>query len=59
MQKGLIECKDCRFWIPYVDEDPILGSKLSDFGLCFQFRSVNWFLRMHKDVVCEHGELKK
>jgi hypothetical protein len=59
MQEGLIQCKECQFWIPYVEEDPIVGSKLSDFGLCFQFRSVNWFSRMHKDVRCEHGKLKK
>jgi len=58
MREGLVECNECRFWIPYVEEDPILGPKLSDFGLCFQFRSVNWFLRTHKDACCGNGELK-
>jgi len=58
MQEGSIECKDCRFWIQYVEEDPIIGPRLSDYGLCFQSRSVNWFLPMHKDVRCGHGEVK-
>ena len=30
MQEGSIECKVCRFWIQYVEEDPILGPGLSD-----------------------------
>ena len=37
MKEGLIECRrSAGFWIPYIEEDPILGSKLSDFGLCLQ-----------------------
>ena len=59
MREGMVDCKECRFWIQYVEEDPNLGPKLSDFGLCGQARSVNWFLRMHKDGCCEHGEFKK
>ena len=59
MREGMVECKECRFWVQYVDEDPKLGPRLSDFGLCSQSRSVNWFLRMHKDGCCGHGELKK
>ena len=58
MQNGLIECKECRFWLQYVEEDPKLGYA-SDYGLCFKSRSVNWFLPMHKDVRCRDGELKK
>jgi len=59
MQEGSIECKDCRFWIRDIEDDPELGTRLSDFGLCFQFRSVNWFSRMYKDVRCEHGQIKR
>jgi len=59
MHDGLIECKECRFWIQYVQEDPILGPKFSDYGLCFKSRSVNWFLPMRKDMRCGDGELKK
>jgi hypothetical protein len=59
MQEGLVECKECRFWIQYVEEDPKLEPMLSDYGLCLQFRSVNWGLRMYRGGSCEHGELKK
>jgi len=59
MREGLVECKECKFWLQSVEEDPKLGPRLSDFGLCSQSRSVNWFLRMHKDGCCKHGELKK
>ncbi len=59
MREGLVECKECRFWLQSVDEDQELGPRLADFGLCSQSLSKNWFLRMHKDGCCEHGELKK
>ena len=58
MREGLVECKECKFWLQSVEEGPILELRLSDFGLCTQSRSVNWFLRMHKDGCCRHGELK-
>jgi hypothetical protein len=59
MQEDSIACKDCRSWVQYVEDDPELGPRMSDFGLCFHARSANWFLRVHKDVRCTHGELKK
>ena len=58
MREGMVECKECRFWVQYLEEDPKLGLRMSDFGLCIQFRSENWFLRMHKNECCGHGELK-
>ncbi len=58
MREGLIECKECRFWLQSVEEDLKLGPRMSDFGLCFRYRSVNWFRHMHKDTSCEAGELK-
>ena len=59
MREDLVECKKCRFWVQFVEEDSKFGTRLSDFGLCTQSRSVNWFLRMHKDGGCKHGELKR
>jgi len=59
MQERTIECKDCRFWVQHVKDDPKMGPRLSDFGLCFHASSVNWFLTMHKNVSCAHGELKR
>jgi len=58
MRNGFIECKECRFWVRFIEDDPMLGPRLSDVGLCLQVRSVNWFLRTHSDAGCEHGELK-
>jgi len=58
MREGMVECKECRFWLRGVEEDPELGPKMSDFGLCSQNRSPNWFLHMHKDGYCRYGELK-
>jgi len=59
MQKSSVVCKECRFWVQYVEDDPKLGTKMSDFGLCLQSRSVNWGLRMHQDTRCENGERKE
>ena len=59
MREGLVECRECRFWIPYVEEDPIVGPRLAAFGLCCQSRSENWLLSMRKDGCCVHGEKKK
>jgi len=59
MQEDLVECKECRFWVQFIEDDPILGPRLSDFGLCLQIHSVNWFLRTHRDAGCEHAEPKK
>jgi hypothetical protein len=59
MREGMVECRECRFWLQSVEEDPNLGPMLADFGLCCQSRSGNWFLRMHKDGCCGYGELKK
>lgn len=57
MREGLVECKECKFWLQSVEEDAKLGPKLSDFGLCSQYRSVHWFKHMHKDACCGAGEL--
>ena len=58
MQEGMVECKECRFWLQGVEGDAKLGPRMSEFGLCYQYRSENWFSRMHKDARCESGELK-
>ena len=59
MREGLVECKECRFWIQYVEEKEELKPMLSDFGLCLQSGADKWGLRTHKDMICEHGEPKK
>ena len=59
MREGMVECKECKFWLQLVEENPELGPCMSDFGLCCQYRSVNWLTHMHKDGCCMHGELKK
>jgi hypothetical protein len=59
MREGPVECKDCRFWLQKLEEDPKLESMMSDYGLCLQFRSVNWGMHMYRSGSCEYGELKK
>ena len=58
MREGLVECKECRFWIRFTEDELELKPGLMDFGLCHQFRSPNWLFRMQRDGSCEHGELK-
>jgi len=58
MREGLVECKECRFWIQGVEEDPKLGARLLDVGLCVQRKSINWLLNIHKYSSCRYGELK-
>jgi hypothetical protein len=58
MRQGLVECKSCRFWIQYTEEEQEPKPGLADIGLCHQFRSVKWLFRMHRDKFCGHGELR-
>jgi len=58
MREGLVECKGCRFWVQYTEEELELKPGRVDFGLCHQLRSPNWLFRMHRDGCCGHGELK-
>jgi hypothetical protein len=58
MRKSSVKCGECRFWIPYVEEDPERGPRLTAFGLCCQHLSGYWLSSMHKDGSCMHGELK-
>jgi hypothetical protein len=59
MREELVQCKECRFWVRHVEKELKPKPRMSDFGLCFQKRSVNWLLRRHKDMTCVYGELKK
>lgn len=59
MREGLVVCKECRFWVRYTEEELELKPGLIDFGLCHQFRSANWLLRMRRDDCCGHGEFKE
>ncbi len=59
MREGLVECKECRFWVQYVNEVHELEPRLLEIGLCLQVRSVHWLSRTHRDDYCEHGELKE
>ncbi len=59
MREGLVECKECRFWVQYTEEELELKPGLVDIGLCHQYRSVNWLFRMHRDDCCGNGEFKK
>ena len=59
MRDGMVECKECRFWLQYVDEDPKTGPELSNYGICCNPRSVYLFEITHKEGFCKHGELKK
>ncbi len=58
MRDGLVECKECRFWIQYINGELEHSPRVLDIGLCLQIRSVNWLSRTHRDEYCEHGELK-
>ena len=58
MRVGLVECKECRFWVQYTEEELELKPGLVDIGLCHHCRSPNWLFRMHRGEGCEHGELK-
>jgi hypothetical protein len=59
MRESLITCKECKFWIQFVEEDPKLGLGYSSFGICLGPGSDKWFLRMHKDLSCDRGEFKE
>jgi hypothetical protein len=59
MWEGLVECKACRFWSQFTKKELELKPGLMHNGLCHQFRSANWLLRMHRGEHCEHGELKR
>jgi len=58
MRVGLVECKECRFWIQYTGEELELKPGLVDIGLCHQCRSPNFLFRMRRDEGCACGELK-
>jgi len=58
MHHGNVECIDCRFWMPYTEEEVERAPGRAELGLCHQFRSPYWLMRMHKDQYCPHGELK-
>ena len=59
MKHGMVECKECRYWVPFDPEDLEQAPGRKDLGLCQQFRSSNWLMRMQKDQYCSHGELKQ
>jgi hypothetical protein len=59
MKHGMVECKECRFWVPYTEEELEMAPGLEDIGLCHQFRSSNWLMRMQKDQYCGHGQLPR
>ncbi len=58
MREPSIQCRECRFWLQSIEEDPERGSSLSDFGFCLQPGSMKWLIRTHKDRSCTHGELR-
>lgn len=58
MAGWLVKCEDCRFWIQFSEEYLELKPGLVEIGLCHQFRSPNWLLRMQKDDCCGHGKMK-
>jgi hypothetical protein len=59
MWEGVVECKECRFWVPYTGEERELPPGRVDIGLCHKFRAPNWLHRMHRDDFCAYGERKK
>ena len=59
MRDGMVECKECRFWVPYTEEELERAPGRVDLGLCHQCRSPYFLTRMHRDQYCGHGELRK
>ncbi len=59
MRVGLVECKNCRFWVRYNKEELEFKPGLLDIGLCYHFRSASWLFRMQSDGSCDHGELQR
>jgi len=59
MRGKLLKCKECHFWLPYVERDLKLSPDISDIGVCIKPGADNWFKRKHKDDSCGQGELKK
>lgn len=59
MRDGMVECKECQFWLQCVNEDAKRNPKLSDYGICSNSRSPYTFEYTHKEGFCKFGELKK
>lgn len=58
MREGLVECKDCRFWVQPTEEELKLKPGRVGSGLCYLVRSPNWLIRTQREDCCGHGELK-